>query len=1383
MEVILAMRRKNIRVYAYFVLVGLAAALSGVPLVSDGSFVSVAVHAQDPLWQEIALDSSGALRSKRRPQRAPERYKAFQLNEAALAALLAEAPMEFTEAAKDPRNEIPLPMPDGKFTRFRFVESPIMEPALAAQFPGIKTYRGWSIDDPAMTTRFARTSGGFHAIVLGAQGAAYITPLSHDDTRIHVSYFARDAGADGGAACLVEPGERVGPRLDGGAPRRSGSAAVPTSNGSMLRTFRLAVAATGEYTGFFGGTVAGAMNNGIVPTINAVTAVYQRDLAVSFMLVGSNASIIFTDPATDGYSSGNTTRLRDENQSKLDQIIGAGNYDIGHVFDLNSVGGQARVGSVCDGGDKGRGTSGMTNPTAGFPFFFDRMVAHEFGHQFGARHTFNGTVGSCANQRNDDTAYEPGSGSTIMAYAGGCGSDAVIIQSDLSQFSVSYFHGASLETMADYLNNCGCGTTTNNNNTLPTVTPPFPSLGYYLIPSGTPFALTASATDAEDASLTYCWEDLDRGSPGPPTGDRVDNPLFRSWPPTSNPTRTFPRMVDILNGTTTLGETLPTTDRWLGFRVTARDNHPGGGGFAWGDVLVNVCWRSTPFAVTAPTAGAQALEGDSLTVTWDAAFTNVQPINTANVRILLSTDGGATFPITLAASAPNNGSFTGVVPHAHTQQARIKVEAIGNIFFNVSPAFTIIPKPTITASGNLAVTKGGPSVTAQVATVADERDAANLLTVEQITSPLTGVGLSFANNNGVVSATATAQCVSFGGSHSIRLRVTNSAGLSAETTLTLTVNDDPSPTLGAYSNTSVIAGQSVTISPSAAPADANNNLSGITVWTTTPPLSATLSTDLATGRVTIRTNNNTQTKIYEMRVEVRDGCGLAITQGFFLTVLNSPPQITRNANSARTTQGGTSAAPIAIATVSDLQDAAGDLRVSAIAPAGLTVSVTNSNGAVSATAIATCAVASATYNATLTVTDSGGMTASTTFPIIVDPNPPPTLGVYFDSGVTVGGAVVIVPNAPPSDPNNAVGLTVTVSPQILPGGGQVTINPSNGRVTVNTVAATMLKVYPIKVTALDACGAQATRSFNLTVRSAICVTEQSMIFAADTGNHRIQRFNGVNWNVVGPGTQGSGLGQFTSPESVVASPDGRRIYVADTGNLRVQWSQDGGGTWAVFASGLIPQGLALDRDGNLYVSDARDNLVLRYRSGIPGAPVALATSGSGAGQVRNPNGLAIDCRMNLYMADTGNNRVLVIATADSAMLVITGAVLANSGVGLNPAQVTAPQGVAVDNAGKLYVADTGNNRVLMMANAPAPGAATVLCMPGSALGQVSGAEGVTIAAFAAGPLAGVSSISVSDTSNNRIQASGLPVAAGSWRLLGGGPAAGTGWFTLPSKLR
>ncbi|MGH9768828.1 MAG: reprolysin-like metallopeptidase, partial [Blastocatellia bacterium] len=346
------MRQQRIRIFAYWALAILAAALSGILLTSGAPLSTASARAQDQLWQELPSDSLDALSANRRSNRqfwnAPRQYRAFQLNEAALAGLLAGAPMDFTEAANDPRNEIQLPMPDGSFARFRFVESPIMAPELAAQFPEIKTYRGWSVDDPAVTMRFALTSRGFYSITLSSEGAFYVAPLFQDDARTHASYFMRDAGGEA-FACQVGSRLRAPGRQERGALRQSERLAAAAANGATLRTFRLAVGATAEYTAFFGGTVAGAMT-GIVTTVNNVAAIYRAELAVNFTLVGA---VIFTNPMTDPYTSGNTNQLIDENQSRLDMVIGANGYDIGHVFDASNAGGLAALGVVCDNGAEG----------------------------------------------------------------------------------------------------------------------------------------------------------------------------------------------------------------------------------------------------------------------------------------------------------------------------------------------------------------------------------------------------------------------------------------------------------------------------------------------------------------------------------------------------------------------------------------------------------------------------------------------------------------------------------------------------------------------------------------------------------------------------------------------------------------------------------------------------------------------------------------------------------------------------------------------------------------------------------------------------------------------------------------------------------------------
>jgi hypothetical protein len=610
------------------------------------------------LWRTASSDSLNS------PAVQPSAFVTFNLDHPRLQALLSSAPKGLNQSANLTNAVITLPMPDGKLQRFRFVESSVMAPELAAQFPEIKTYVGQGIDDPTATVRFDSIPSGFHAQILSLNGAAYIDPYRGGNTNLYACYYKRDYHRAKGDFTCFAADEPTNIQKSGFKPLAVGD--------NSLRTYRLACAATGEYTQFFGGTLAGALA-AIVSAINRVTGVYETEVGIRLVLVAKNNLIIYTNSSTDPYTGNNPSLLLTQNQSNLDFIIGNTNYDIGHVFST-AGGGMAGVGVACVTGSKALGETGIYPPT-GDAFWID-YVAHEMGHQFGASHTFNGGASGCSGSRCASTAFEPGSGSTIMAYAGVCGSD------NLQPHSDPYFHSASLEQITTFITT-GAGSACASVTTLTNNSPGISAGQNFTIPEGTPFVLTATGSDPDGDSLTWCWEERDLGPSIPLIGlDNGISPLFRSFNPTTNSSRIFPLLTDILNNTVTPGETLPTASRTMHFRVTARDNHAGGGGVSSADMQVTVFANAGPFRITAPDSGVTW--SGYQTIMWDVAGTTNPPINAANVNILLSTNGGLSFPIVLAANVPNSGIQDVILPNITTSTARVKIQASNNIFFDIS---------------------------------------------------------------------------------------------------------------------------------------------------------------------------------------------------------------------------------------------------------------------------------------------------------------------------------------------------------------------------------------------------------------------------------------------------------------------------------------------------------------------------------------------------------------------------------------------------------------------------------------------------------------------------------------------------------------------------
>lgn len=628
-------------------------------------FTSCSLFASNAQWQDVQI---GSFTVKGTVYLAPTSFRTVKINHFEIRSLLLSAPQESNVRAQHSGVIIQLPMPNGQMQRFSISESPVMEAPLQAQYPEIRTYVAQGVDDIYATARLDYTPQGFHAMILSPFGTVFIDPFSQNETDYYISYYKQDYRP------AFEQPEFICHTIES----ENTPVYTPTimRTGEQLRTYRLAVACTGEFTSITGGP-AGALNN-VITTVNRITGVYEQDFAVRLVVIANNNLIIYTNGGTDPYSNNNGSAMLSENQSNLDAVIGPANYDIGHVFSTGNFGGIAGLGVVCVNGSKGMGATGSTNPV-GDPWSID-YVAHEMGHQFSGNHTQNNL--NC--NANPGTAWEPGSGITIMGYAGVCAPN-------LANNSIPYFHGGNISNELTIFTQSGSGNTcaaiTSTGNNPPVVTVP---AGNFNIPKSTPFSLTGSATDPENDPLTYSWEQMNTGPQGNPNSPSGNAPIFRPFVPVTNGTRVFPKLSDIINNTQTLGELLPTYSRLLRFKLTVRDNRAGGGGVGSNDIIFFVDETAGPFLVTFPNTNV-SVSGDQ-TVTWDVANTSGAAINCQNVKISLSTDGGTTFPTVLAASTPNDGSQLVTLPSISTTTARIKVEAVDNIFFDMSNAnFSISP--------------------------------------------------------------------------------------------------------------------------------------------------------------------------------------------------------------------------------------------------------------------------------------------------------------------------------------------------------------------------------------------------------------------------------------------------------------------------------------------------------------------------------------------------------------------------------------------------------------------------------------------------------------------------------------------------------------------
>ena len=607
-------------------------------------------------WKNVTLEALPELSA---PRIHASAYQVFQLDVNSMRAALEG--ITYREGVLNGFiASIDFPYADGTIHQFTAKRNQTMHPAYNAKFPELITLDAYSTDGSGAFGKWDITPAGLHAMIfIPGQSTVFIDPMFEGNNEYYIVYQKRDFISDKIMQCDVE-------NFDESKPSQTNKSMFGTCE---LRTYRLALSATAEYTIFHGGSVAQAAAAQVV-TMNRVNGVYEKDIAITMVIIPNNNSLIYTTAATDPYTNGTPGTMINQNQTNTDAVIGSSNYDIGHVFGTNS-GGLAGLGVVCTGGQKARGVTGSGAPI-GDPFDID-YVAHEMGHQFGGNHTQNNNCNSVAAARR-----EPGSASTIMGYAGIC---APNVQNN----SDDYFHGYNLQEISNEILSNGhqCEVITALNNTPPVINS---TSGNIVVPISTPFILTAHASDVDGDVLSFLWEQMDNeATTQPPVATATGGPNFRSFDPSLDSNRYFPNLASLATNGPFTWEVLPSVARVMDFRLTVKDNHAVGTCNDFIDLTVTTNASAGPFVVTYPSAaGITWVGGSSQTVTWSVANTNIAPINCTDVRILLSVDGGQTYPYVLTSTTANDGTETIVCPNVSTNTARVMVMSGAQTFFDIS---------------------------------------------------------------------------------------------------------------------------------------------------------------------------------------------------------------------------------------------------------------------------------------------------------------------------------------------------------------------------------------------------------------------------------------------------------------------------------------------------------------------------------------------------------------------------------------------------------------------------------------------------------------------------------------------------------------------------
>ena len=646
-------------------------------------------------WSDASDEDWTVLRSEDRPIQ-PEKYRPVRISAADRTNAFLRSNGTFNTT---------LPLPDGRQKTFTLQSIDQFHPALAKKYPHIRSYVGFDPEHPQHRIALSVGQKGVHAVYNSSRGEVYLDPFQRNSSERHMVYFTSDHHLPEGLAGNLQCGSAdlsASDLFDSPLHTTTQSPLRSAADQVDLQIYDIAIAATGEYSQANGGTKASVLE-AINVALTRVNFVFVRDMAIRFRLIAENEEIIYLDPEEDPYDDDNISALLSQNTTNLANVLGPDKYDLGHVFAGPCGGGtvgQAALGATCNTQRKARAASCQVGAN---DRFYINVVAHEIGHQFNATHTFNNCPPN-EGQLSPVSAYEPGGGSTIMSYADACGSQSFQSSAD------PYFHVHSLQQMYDYSRrNTGstCPEIEPVQNTVPEIS--IPIADGTVIPISTPFKLSANVSDIDAETVTYCWEqyDLDpaQSSLGNPQGE---DPSFRSYEPTVEPYRYFPRFFDIIVGNESLVEVLPDYARDLTFRCTVRDNDLEAGGVTWGEVDLRVTDKAGPFTVIAPNRNLEYFGGKEYEVRWEVANTDQMPVNCQFVNVLLSIDRGVTILDTLAKNTPNDGSVFVTFPDTSSNRGRIFVEAVGNVFFDTSDDDFILSRAEDTTFGVKLAPSGVP---------------------------------------------------------------------------------------------------------------------------------------------------------------------------------------------------------------------------------------------------------------------------------------------------------------------------------------------------------------------------------------------------------------------------------------------------------------------------------------------------------------------------------------------------------------------------------------------------------------------------------------------------------------------------------------------------